>query len=243
MCCIVFSFPLRRHPAGVAVVQATRTQTVYVQIKYYTSAAQRIYSEVGNSSSSQTQCSLNYSSCFPFKISVSHRVLVPLLNVARPLHTSAARSSAEKKKPSPLDSLPAVDTQQLVSLTNEAILKLQNATTQQLYHYSSYALLGLTPVAIILSPHFICFPVDFALGLVIPVHMHIGLVGIIEDYVPRSQQPLTRLILAILGCLTAIGLLKVNLCGAGITESVKSLWRRPKLTQEEKAAALIAKRQ
>ncbi len=136
-----------------------------------------------------------------------------------------------------MDSLPQVDTQRVVALANEWAVKLQNASTQQLYHYSSYALLGLTPVAIILSPHLICFPVDFALGLVIPLHMHIGLVGVVEDYVPRAHQPLGRLVLAILGVLTAIGLLKVNLCGAGITESVKSLWRRPKLTEEERRAS------
>jgi hypothetical protein len=43
------------------------------------------------------------------------------------------------------------------------------------------------------------------------------------------------LVLAVLAVLTGIGLLKVNLCGAGITESVKSLWRRPKLTPEQLA--------
>ena len=87
---------------------------------------------------------------------------------------------------------------------------------------------SLAPVAMILSPSFLNFPVDFALGLIIPVHMHIGLIGVVEDYVPRPSQSLSRFVLAVLSILSAIGLLKINLCGKGITESVKSLWREPK---------------
>lgn len=152
---------------------------------------------------------------------------------ARSLHSSSASRSASKKDDSaPKFSNPfeggKVDASAVVGLTNECVTKLQNASTQQLYHWSSYGLAGLAPVAMILSPSFLNFPVDFALGLIIPVHMHIGLVGVVEDYVPRSSQGAARLILAILSALTAIGLLKVNLCGAGITESVKCLWREPK---------------
>jgi hypothetical protein len=34
-------------------------------------------------------------------------------------------------------------------------------------------------------------------------------------------------VLYLLGLMTLIGLLKVNLCGPGIGESVKSLWKKP----------------
>jgi succinate dehydrogenase (ubiquinone) membrane anchor subunit len=111
-------------------------------------------------------------------------------------------------------------------------LRSPAASTEQLFHWSSYSLAALAPVALILSPSFLNFPVDFALGLIIPVHMHIGLVGVVEDYVPRKQQHLVRFLLAIASVLSAIGLLKINLCGAGITESVKCVWREPK--QQEK---------
>jgi len=170
----------------------------------------------------------------PAAAAASAKPAAPLLFTARrPLHSSASRR-AEGKKASPLDSLPSVDSAGLVRMSNEAIEKLQSASTHQLFQWTSYGLLGLAPVAIVLSPHLIAFPVDFALGLAIPAHMHIGLVGVIEDYVPRKSQGIARLVLAVIAVLTGIGLLKVNLCGAGITESVKSLWRRPKLTPEER---------
>jgi hypothetical protein len=108
-------------------------------------------------------------------------------SAARSLHTSSSRASADGKKPSPLDSLPSLDSARLVRLSNEAVEKLQGATTHQLFTWSSFGLLALTPVAVVLSPHLICFPVDFALGLVIPAHMHIGLVGVVEDYVSVGQ--------------------------------------------------------
>ena len=129
-----------------------------------------------------------------------------------------------------------MDATAVVGLANQCITKVQNATTHQLYEWSSYGLAGLAPVAMILSPSILNFPVDFALGLIIPVHMHIGLVGVAEDYVPRGSQGVAKLILAVLSALTAIGLLKVNLCGAGITESVKCLWREPKEQKKIKAS-------
>lgn len=113
------------------------------------------------------------------------------------------------------------------------LTRLQNASTQQLYHWSSYGLAGLAPVAMVLSPSLLNFPVDFALGLIIPLHMHIGLVGVVEDYVPRPSQGVSRILLAILSALTAIGLLKINLCGSGITESVKCLWREPRESSKQ----------
>lgn len=64
--------------------------------------------------------------------------------------------------------------------------------------------------------------------------MHIGMVGIVEDYVPRASQHLVRFVLAIASVLTAIGLLKINLCGSGITESVKCIWREPKAIEKAK---------
>ena len=127
-----------------------------------------------------------------------------------------------------------MDASSLVAAANECVVKLQGASTQQLYHWSSYGLAGLAPLALVLSPSLLNFPVDFALGLILPVHMHIGLVGVAEDYVPRPQQGAARLVLAVLSVLTAVGLLKVNLCGAGITESVKCLWREPKQIEDKK---------
>lgn len=162
----------------------------------------------------------------PSIVSFKKSSSLPLFAAApRSFHSAPIALSSSTPNKNPFEKM---DASNLVTMTNECVAKLQNASTQQLYHWSSYGLAGLTPIALVLSPSFINFPVDFALGLIIPVHMHIGLVGIAEDYVPRSQQGVARLVLAVLSVLTAVGLLKVNLCGAGITESVKCLWREPK---------------
>ena len=79
----------------------------------------------------------------------------------------------------------------------------------------------------ILSPTILNLPVDLAMGLIIPVHMNIGLSGVIEDYVPKAQRSAAFTALLAVTGVTALGLLKINLCGAGIAESLKSLWRTP----------------
>ena len=42
------------------------------------------------------------------------------------------------------------------------------------YHYTSMALIPLTPLAFVLSPSSYCLPVDLALGVVIPLHGEFG---------------------------------------------------------------------
>ena len=70
-------------------------------------------------------------------------------------------------------------------------------------------------------------PVDLALGLLLPWHTHVGMVNVLEDYVPRPYRALAKGCMLLVTVLATLGLLKINLCGAGITESVKSLWREP----------------
>jgi succinate dehydrogenase (ubiquinone) membrane anchor subunit len=87
---------------------------------------------------------------------------------------------------------------------------------------------GLTPVALALSPSLLNFPVDLALGIVLPIHAHIGMQGVVEDYVPRGTlRAGAKIGVAVLTVTTLLGLMKLNLCGPGLTESVKSLWRDP----------------
>lgn len=93
---------------------------------------------------------------------------------------------------------------------------LQKATNHELYQYTQQSLLVAAPVAMILSPTFLNIPVDFGLGVVIPVHMHMGMSGIIEDYVPKEYQGMSLTASLVLACLTGLGLFKINLCGAGI---------------------------
>lgn len=92
-------------------------------------------------------------------------------------------------------------------------------------HYSSVALMGLTPVAFVLSPSPLAIPVDFALGVLFPIHAHIGMNNVISDYVPKSAQTLARIAwLGVTGVML-LGFLRVNIEGAGITETVKTVWR------------------
>jgi len=109
------------------------------------------------------------------------------------------------------------------------IQRIRSSSEVELYHYSHYALAAITPAAFVLSPSVFVVPFDLILGVIIPYHMHVGTVGILEDYVPRPHQSLSKVAMAVVTGLVVIGLLKVNLCGRGITESVKSLWRAPRI--------------
>eukprot|EP00607_Mallomonas_marina_P004680 CAMPEP_0182427498 /NCGR_PEP_ID=MMETSP1167-20130531/17917_1 /TAXON_ID=2988 /ORGANISM="Mallomonas Sp, Strain CCMP3275" /LENGTH=112 /DNA_ID=CAMNT_0024609785 /DNA_START=139 /DNA_END=474 /DNA_ORIENTATION=+ len=96
------------------------------------------------------------------------------------------------------------------------------------YHKSSIALAVLTPVAFVLSPSSVNLPIDLTLGVLFPVHAHIALNYVISDYVPllfsSSLIPTFRMGLLGVTVVTATGLLKLNLFGPGLTESIKSLW-------------------
>ena len=105
--------------------------------------------------------------------------------------------------------------------------RLQHASQIELFHMSHIALLVGIPAAVVLSPSVLVLPLDLALGLLLPWHAHVGLVNVSDDYVPRPYRALARGGLLVVSVLATLGLLKINLCGAGITESVKSLWREP----------------
>jgi len=114
--------------------------------------------------------------------------------------------------------------------------KIRGSTEAQLYHWSSMGMFYLWPFAIVLSPSMANLPVDLALNVFIPFHAHLGMTQVLVDYVPRKYQNWSIILLYIATGAAALGLLKVNLCGSGITESVKSLWRpTPKKSKEAKA--------
>ncbi|KAJ0402661.1 hypothetical protein ATCC90586_006175 [Pythium insidiosum] len=106
------------------------------------------------------------------------------------------------------------------------VLEADNATySHKVYHLSSLALLGLVPAAFVLSPSVLSVPVDLALGVVIPVHAHIGMNNVISDYVPKSQRTLARLAwLGVTGVMF-LGILRNNIEGPGLTETLKTFWR------------------
>lgn len=84
---------------------------------------------------------------------------------------------------------------------------------------------GLTPIAFVLSPSILNYPVDILLGALIPLHAHMGMNYVISDYVPKAGRTLARTGMLGLTIVAAAGILKLNLTGPGLTETLKAMWR------------------
>jgi succinate dehydrogenase (ubiquinone) membrane anchor subunit len=99
----------------------------------------------------------------------------------------------------------------------------------KLYHKTHFVALAGAPLAFALSPlsPMLNMPVDLALGVAFPLHAHIGMNWIIRDYVPPAGQGAARGAMAAATVVAALGLLKLNLMGDGITETIKTVWREP----------------
>ncbi|CAK4085825.1 unnamed protein product [Aphanomyces euteiches] len=115
-----------------------------------------------------------------------------------------------------------------------AVLNADNSVyTTKAMHLTSLALLALVPTAVVLSPSALNVPVDYALAALIPIHGHIGLNGVLSDYLPKNVQGLGRVAVLGVSVVTFVGLLSLNITGAGITESVKAIWIEPPSKKEE----------
>ena len=88
-------------------------------------------------------------------------------------------------------------------------------------------------LALALSPSLMNMPVDLAMGVVFPIHGHIGFNYVISDYVPKPAQGAARGALLGITAITLLGLLKLNVADDGITETVKAMWKDP-ATQKKK---------
>lgn len=118
----------------------------------------------------------------------------------------------------------------------ETLILKSDHTTQglHLYHKLNLALIGLGPLALLLSPSSLNMPVDLLLGIMIPIHGHVGGNDVITDYgkkitkAPWFDAALRRGLLGVT-VVTFLGLLKLNVQGPGVTEAFKSVWR-PKVT-------------
>jgi succinate dehydrogenase (ubiquinone) membrane anchor subunit len=102
------------------------------------------------------------------------------------------------------------------------------------FHSTGIVLAVATPLAFLMSPSSLVLPVDVTLGLLFPFHSHVALNAVITDYVPKSARNPARIALLAVTIITAAGLLKLNIQGPGLTESIKSLWRAPKVVEEKK---------
>jgi succinate dehydrogenase (ubiquinone) membrane anchor subunit len=102
------------------------------------------------------------------------------------------------------------------------------------------ASLGLVGGAAVVSSPMATGLLNLGLGIVLPLHLHLGFGAIITDYLPQRKFPLlyraSRSLLYAGTALTLYGLYRFNTEDIGIIEGVKALWhaKRDKEDEEEK---------
>jgi succinate dehydrogenase (ubiquinone) membrane anchor subunit len=97
------------------------------------------------------------------------------------------------------------------------------------YHWiveklASVLLVGLIPATFI-APH----PgMDYALGILLPIHCHLGVMQVITDYLPKRKFPIIYFVssngLRLATFLTLCGLYLLNSEDIGITATVRRFW-------------------
>lgn len=98
------------------------------------------------------------------------------------------------------------------------------------YHWDLERALSVATLPLMVAPYFIGSNpyVDLGLGVVIPLHTHIGFDAIIQDYLPARRNPvLSRVSSYTLYAATGLclyGCYQFNTNDIGITEFVKRLW-------------------
>jgi succinate dehydrogenase (ubiquinone) membrane anchor subunit len=56
------------------------------------------------------------------------------------------------------------------------------------FHLSGYTLVGLFPFAMVWGNSMVTVPCDLALGILMPIHGHVGLNYIVSDYIPPAAR-------------------------------------------------------
>lgn len=77
---------------------------------------------------------------------------------------------------------------------------------------------------------------DILLGVIFPAHAHVAMNYVVSDYVPKAARSVARMGLLGVTIITAAGLLKLNLTGPGLTETLKSMWRKKERKSKKGAA-------
>ncbi|CAM9507595.1 unnamed protein product [Scytosiphon promiscuus] len=102
----------------------------------------------------------------------------------------------------------------------------------KLYHAVNMVVLAGVPAAVATSPSALTMPLDIVLGIAMPLHAHIGVNYVISDYVPKASRGAARGAMLAASVMAALGLLKLNLTGAGLTETLKAIWKEPKVEDD-----------
>lgn len=107
------------------------------------------------------------------------------------------------------------------------------------YHWTYERILSLITLGLV-GGAFAVYPnkmIDFGLGLVLPLHSHIGFSSIITDYLPKRKfpkiYPVAMSALYALTGLTLFGLYEFNTKGPGICEGVATLWTAHRARKED----------
>lgn len=109
------------------------------------------------------------------------------------------------------------------------ILKADSAgpAARHVYEKSHIALAGLVPAGALTSKDgIIRKAADIGLAVAVPLHSHIALGYVLADYVPKGIAGLARVGVLGVSVMTFAGLMKLNLTGPGVTQTVKDLWTK-----------------
>lgn len=104
--------------------------------------------------------------------------------------------------------------------------------------YLSVALVPITVFPLTFGPSRTC---DFLLGILLPLHCHLGFEQIVMDYLNKRKvgsmgNLAVRGVVSLGTVLTMYGLWKFNTRDVGITEFVRDVWRGPGQVNETKEA-------
>lgn len=92
-------------------------------------------------------------------------------------------------------------------------------------HFAGLALAAAVPLAF-LPVGMISTPANLAIGVLIPLHGHVGLNCVVTDYVPKSLRCGARIGVLLMTVVSIIGLTKYNLESDGLSSLVLRLWKR-----------------
>ena len=100
---------------------------------------------------------------------------------------------------------------------------------REFYHFTSYAMTAGIPMSFLLGGP-VSTVVDLAMGVLIPLHAHIGMRSVLVDYLhEESTREAVIMGLTVLTVGSAAGLTFFNINDVGLTEGVKALFVKQQL--------------
>ena len=112
----------------------------------------------------------------------------------------------------------------------------KGSSEKSIVHYTAYGMVAGIPASVFIGEPFTAI-VDYGLAVAIPAHFYIGMRSVLIDYVPDpSMQKVAIAAFGGIALLTAGALIKLNISDVGITNGVKSLWKKPSKTDSKPAS-------